>query len=99
MFSSVVVDDLDILGSRTPPPKANAPLVVDADAVLAPSLPFQCFLISRRGAKKLQRVGGFELRQLARCHPPDFSAYVLLIDNDCLVDIADFELWNARRRT
>jgi hypothetical protein len=41
--SSVVVDDLNILSSRTRPAKADAPLVVDADAVLAPSLPLQRF--------------------------------------------------------
>jgi len=72
--SSVVVDDLNILSSRTRPPKADTPLVVDADAVLAPSLPLQRFqMITRRGTKKLQRAGGLELRQLARCHLQDYA--------------------------
>jgi hypothetical protein len=34
-FSSVVIHDLDIVGVVAPPTEADAPLVVDPDAVLA----------------------------------------------------------------
>src|SRR5579863_4938620 len=41
--ASVMVNDLDVLGSRRCPAKADAPLIVDANAVLALPVAFQCF--------------------------------------------------------
>jgi len=39
---SVIVDDLDVVRVSVSPPKADAPLIVDADAVLALSITAQC---------------------------------------------------------
>jgi hypothetical protein len=34
-FPSVIIDDLDVMSITVDPAKADAPLIVDADAVLA----------------------------------------------------------------
>jgi hypothetical protein len=41
--ASVIVNDLDVFGSFGGPAEADAPLIVDANAVLALPVAFQCF--------------------------------------------------------
>jgi hypothetical protein len=36
----VVIDDLDVMGVTTHPTETNAPLIIDADAVLPVSVPY-----------------------------------------------------------
>jgi hypothetical protein len=65
-LSSVVVDDLYILGTRFP---ADAPLIIDADAELPGSVALQCFQsISRRHPQVVQSVGDLKLPQLSPRH-------------------------------
>src|SRR5437899_2348957 len=55
--SSVIVDNLDLLRVAVLPPKADAPLVVDANAVLTLSVTAQCFEpIARRDAQVPNRA-------------------------------------------
>jgi hypothetical protein len=54
--SSVIVDDLDVRRPRRSPDKADTPLVVDPDAVLASPIVLQRLeSIARRHAKIAQR--------------------------------------------
>ena len=55
----VVVDDLDIGRSNGGPDKADAPLVIDADAVLPFAISFKCF----------QTIAGWLLQVVERSCP------------------------------
>jgi hypothetical protein len=67
--SSVVVDDLDIFRSRILPAKADTPLIVDPDAELPGTLPFQGFqTIAWRHLEVIQAHRNLELPQLAARH-------------------------------
>lgn len=62
----MVVYNLNSLSACIDPTKANAPLIVDADAVLSPSLPLQCLeAIAGRNAKIFKVTGDLKLPQLA----------------------------------
>jgi hypothetical protein len=68
----VVVNDLDIVGVAVSPPEADAPLIVDADAVLAGSIAPQLLQpITRRHPEILEALGGIELGELAQHDPVD----------------------------
>lgn len=63
----MVVDDLDILGSSVAPPEADAPLLVDADAVGARPVASE-FLepVSRRYPEIIERLGSIQEEQLSQ---------------------------------
>lgn len=66
-LGSMVVDDLDIVRVSVDPSKADAPLVVDANAVLPCSAAFQRFQsIARRNREIAQPCDGRQLRELSR---------------------------------
>jgi hypothetical protein len=68
----VIVHDLDAMDAIFPPQEADAPLVVDADAVLPLSIPLQGFQsISGRNPQTGQFSGGMELQQLPSRDPFD----------------------------
>ncbi len=61
----MVVNDLNILGTFRSPHKANAPQIVDTDAVLTPPFSLQSFeLIAWWYAQVLQNRGPIKLLQL-----------------------------------
>jgi len=68
--SSVVVNDLDVLGAGSGPTEADPPLPVDPDAVgvgtIAPEL---LEPVSRWHPKVTQGIGGVEDEQLPQRHP------------------------------
>jgi hypothetical protein len=68
---SVIIDDLDPFGALAPH-KADAPLVIDPDAVLSASLPFQRFeAIAGRRPQVGQLGGHVQHVEFAHRHPPD----------------------------
>ena len=68
----MVIDDLDVVCVSVRPAEANAPLVVDADAVLAPAVALQHFQpVSRRDEQVLKGPGLAEVEQLAPRRPLD----------------------------
>lgn len=67
VWMSVVVDDLNVLGPRCRPLEADAPLLVDADAVGACPVALELLeSVSRGNAQILERLGGVEDEQLAQ---------------------------------
>ena len=94
---SVVVHYFDVDGSDARPYKANAPLVVDANAVLPLSVTLQRLkTIPRRRFQEVQRLGDLQLSQLALCNCqnsllnflgclPSYSACVNLHLNDWIM--------------
>src|SRR5262245_3529080 len=63
--SSVVVDDLDVFRASVCPGEADPPLVVDPDAVLAPSAPLERLQpVARWDAKVVESHCGIEDRKL-----------------------------------
>ena len=63
----MVVNNLDFVGMPSAPNKANAPLIVDADAVLPPPIPFQAFeAVSRQRRKRSDIYNGIENIQFAK---------------------------------
>ena len=63
----MIIHDLDGIRPRRRPAEADAPLVVDADAVLPFPIPFQCFqTIATRDAQVFETSGGIHLIELAR---------------------------------
>lgn len=61
----MVVDDLNALGACIDPTEANAPLIIDADAVLSQALPLQCLeAIAWRNAKIIKATSDLKLPQL-----------------------------------
>ncbi len=62
----MVIYDLYLVGVFPFPPKAEAPLVVDANAVLAAAGAFEGFqAIAGREAHDIESVGGIELEELS----------------------------------
>ncbi len=58
----MVIDDLDVLGARIGPAKADPELVVDPDAVLSCPVALEGFqMVSGRNAQVFQRSGDFQL--------------------------------------
>lgn len=69
---SVVVNDLHLLRSGVGPHEADAPLVVDPDAVLTGSITLERFEpVAGRNAEVLQDLSGPHLTKLAQRHPED----------------------------
>jgi hypothetical protein len=69
---SVRVDDLDIVGIAFSPGETDAPLVVDANAVLAPAVaPERLQLIARRGLQVLEDSSAVQIEQLPASRPLD----------------------------
>jgi hypothetical protein len=67
---SVIVHDLDILWPAIGPNEADAPLVVDANAVLSRTIPFQLLQPIARGRRQVtQSFGIVQLPQLALRNP------------------------------
>src|SRR5260370_33718444 len=71
----VVIDDLDLVSVPIAPGKANAPLVVDADAVLALAVALQALQsVSGQRRKRSQvrrRVEHIQLSKRLTCHGPE----------------------------
>jgi hypothetical protein len=64
----VVVHDLNILGASNRPPKADAVLVVDTDAVLACAIALESLQpIAWRNPEVVEPAGDIELPELAPC--------------------------------
>jgi hypothetical protein len=62
----VVIHDLNVCGSSLGPSKANAPLIINANAVLAVAVAFQVFqALARRAPQEFASFRCIELRQLA----------------------------------
>jgi hypothetical protein len=65
----VVVGDLDVCRTGGGPGEADAPLVVDADAVLSLPIPAQLLeAIARWNPKVVDDLGGVEDQELAVCN-------------------------------
>jgi len=68
----VIIRDLNPIGIPRTPDKANAPLVVDADAVLPSSIAVQAFeTVARRRSQITQNFRGIQLPKFAKRHPLD----------------------------
>ena len=66
-FSSVVIHDLDVFGTRRCPAEADAELIVDADAVLARALAPECLkAVAGRNPEVFQAAGDLSCRSLRR---------------------------------
>lgn len=62
---SMVIHDFDDLSSATRPPKADSPLVIDADAVLALAVAPEGFQsIARRDPQVIEAASDLELPKL-----------------------------------
>ena len=62
----MVINDLNTLRMALSPEKANSPLVVDANAVLAPAVGLQCLQLVARWDAQAGKLGGrVDLKQLA----------------------------------
>src|ERR1043165_9070758 len=71
---SVVVDDLDFVGMALSPDETDAPLIVDADRVLAAAASSQCFeAVGGRNPKIGQALRSIEQTQLAQGSDLDVS--------------------------
>jgi L-alanine-DL-glutamate epimerase-like enolase superfamily enzyme len=70
----VVVDDLDIVRIASLPYEADAPLVVDANAVLAPAVALERLqMIAWRGLQVLEDPSAVQIEQLPASRPLDGS--------------------------
>ena len=70
----VVIDDLDCGRAAIGPDEADAPLTIDADAVLTSPVALECFqTIARRNAQELQRCGGVQLLQFSQLYDFDID--------------------------
>ena len=71
---SVVVDDFDVVRIPVTPDEADAPLVVDADAVLALPAPRQPLeTVRRREPQVVDAVGIVQHAELPECHGLDVA--------------------------
>jgi hypothetical protein len=62
----MIVRDLNVLGARAGPSKADTKLVVDADAVLPGTVSLQCLQpVAWRNPKVIESAGDFQLSELA----------------------------------
>jgi len=65
----MVVHDLNIFCASFLPTKADAPLIVDTNAVLARTVAFECFkAISGWYSQIIQSAGNLKLSQFPSCH-------------------------------
>src|SRR5206468_12819703 len=74
MYSSVIIDNLDVRWARRPirPLETDAPLIVDADAVLPLPIALQRFEpIAGQRRQVMQDVRGFKAIELEPCAPRD----------------------------
>lgn len=70
VISSVIVDDLDILGAGARPAKADAPAAVDADAVLVSAAAPELLQTISWGYPQIAKVfRGIQYQQPAQSHP------------------------------
>ena len=68
----MIINDLNVLGPALAPYEAYAPLAIDADRVLPPTIAFQGLQsVSRRRSKVVKRPGGVQKQQLAPGLPFD----------------------------
>ena len=68
----MVIDNLNVVGGTSFPPKADPPLIAYADAVLARAISLQLLqAIARRNTQVLNPFGGLELNQLSQSQPGD----------------------------
>ena len=66
----MVVDDLDVIRVPVLPAKADAPLIVDANTVLARAVAFELFeSVAGRHTQVLQLLGGINEANLAEHEP------------------------------
>jgi hypothetical protein len=66
----VVVGDLDIVRVAVLPPKADAPLIVDVNAVLPGSIPFELLqAIARRDAQVVEQLCSVDEPELPQHDP------------------------------
>lgn len=64
----MIVDNLDVESIAILPPEADAPLLVNADAVLARAVAFECLELIRWGNHKIAQIhGAVEVLQLLAC--------------------------------
>jgi len=67
---SVVVHDLNVVGIMAPPGEADAPLVIDANAVLAPAVALERVqLIARRGLQIFKQASPVKIQHLPPRRP------------------------------
>jgi hypothetical protein len=72
MASSVIIDDLHFMRFAVTPDKADAPTVVDPDAVLPHPIALESLkMVAGRAAKFLQPTGRMQVQQLAASYPFD----------------------------
>jgi hypothetical protein len=65
----VIVHNLNIVGLAVTPNEADSPLIVDPDAVLTRSTPFQCLqTITGRDAKVFKTAGCVKIQEPAACY-------------------------------
>jgi hypothetical protein len=65
----VIVGDFDVVSIAFLPDKANSPLIVDANAVLSPSIAAQSFqVISWRRSQIAEPNRSIQLPQFSKCH-------------------------------
>ena len=66
MFTSVVIDNLNIFCASARPAKTNAPLIVNTNAALTSTFAFEKFkAVARRHFQIIQSPGDFELPQFS----------------------------------
>jgi hypothetical protein len=76
--SLMIVDDLDLIRRAFAPSKANSPLVVDPDAVLALPVAAQSFEpISWHGSQILQHFGVIQHAQLSPRHRGNIGEFAM----------------------
>lgn len=65
----MIIHDFDFIGIARVPSEADAPLIVDPDAMLAFTVPFQSFEpVARWGCHLFEMLGRVQLLQLAQRH-------------------------------
>jgi hypothetical protein len=68
--TSVIIDDLHIFRARIRPSKANTPLLVDPDAVLASAVALEGLeAVARRNLEVIDSASDLQLPQPAARHP------------------------------
>jgi hypothetical protein len=71
-ISSVIIDDLNVVGFPFDPTEAHPPLVIDPEAMLSPPVTRQCLeAIPRRGLEIAQGARPVKVVQLPARHPLD----------------------------
>ena len=68
----MIVHDLDVLSPLVRPTEAKAELLINTNAVLARTVPFQSFQsIARRNPQITELIRDLQLPQFASCHSRD----------------------------